>query len=255
MGLYSTVVTNLSVNDNRNFYQTQHKDFCIVALMDTYSKRLTWAMAQTTPPTSQSELARAIGVSPQTIQYLCDPLRNAHGSKHSSAIAEFLGVNSLWLAEGKGPRRPALSENNVEPAPALRSFKDVPVVGTVEAGPDGYLEEIGYPTGHGDGVVEYPAKDKNAYALRVRGESMRPRIKSGEYIVVEPHTVAHAGDDVVVICRDGRKMVKELLYTRDGEVTLGSINDGFKPISIREEDIDAIHYVAAIIPRGAFYKS
>ena len=49
-------------------------------------------------------------------------------------------------------------------------------------------------------------------------------------------------------------MVKELLYTRDGEVTLGSINNGFKPISLQLQDIQAIHCVAAIVPRGAFYK-
>lgn len=103
-------------------------------------------------------------------------------------------------------------------------------------------------------MIEYPAKDQNTYALRVRGESMRPRIKSGEFIVVEPNTEPNPGDDVVVICHDGRKMVKELLYTRDGEVTLGSINNGFKPISLQLQDVQAIHYVAAIVPRGAFYK-
>lgn len=78
--------------------------------------------------------------------------------------------------------------------------------------------------------------------------------KTPERTEVEPDTTPNPGDDVVVICHDGRKMVKELLYTRDGEVTLGSINNGFKPISLQLADIQSIHYVAAIVPRGAFYK-
>lgn len=143
---------------------------------------------------------------------------------------------------------------NVEAAPTLRRFKEVPVVGTVEGGPDGYLEELGHPTGHGDGTVEHPAKGRNAYALRVRGESMHPRIRSGEFIIVEPDMPANPGDDVVVICCDGRKMVKQMLYQRDGEVTLGSINNGFKPITLPLAEVEAIHYVAGILPRGAFLR-
>ena len=138
----------------------------------------------------------------------------------------------------------------VTPGPDLRPFRDVKVVGTVEGGLDGYLESLP----NGDGAVEYPARHRDAYALRVRGESMRPRIKSGEFIVVEPHVTPAPGDDVVVVCTDGRKMVKELLYIRDDEITLGSINNGYKPVSLFKKDIVSMHYVAAIVPRGAFYK-
>ena len=49
-------------------------------------------------------------------------------------------------------------------------------------------------------------------------------------------------------------MVKELLYTRDGEATLGSINNGHANITVALSEIEKMHYVAAIIPRGAFYK-
>lgn len=154
----------------------------------------------------------------------------------------------------KSQKSQEAADSNVEAAPALRQFKDVPVVGTVEGGPEGWLEELAYPVGYGDGCVTFPAKDVNAYALRVRGESMRPRIKSGEFIVVEPNSASQPGDDVVVICSDGRKMVKELRYIRDDEACFGSINNGFAPITLPLSEIDAIHYVAAIVPRGAFYK-
>lgn len=196
-------------------------------------------------------LAKATGVQQPTIHRILKGESDDPRTATVQPLADYFGVSVDFLrtadAEsfdyGKPPEPP-----EVEAAPSLRRFKNVPIVGTVEGGPDGH------PVGHGDGLIEYPAKDQNTYALRVRGESMRPRIKSGEFIVVEPNTEPNPGDDVVVICHDGRKMVKELLYTRDGEVTLGSINNGFKPISLQLQDIQAIHYVAAIVPRGAFYK-
>lgn len=138
--------------------------------------------------------------------------------------------------------------------PISQPFKQVPVVGNVKGGADGYLEELGYPEGFGDGHVEYPARDANTYALRVRGDSMRPRIKPGEFIVVEPNHSTNSGDDVVVICKDGRKLLKELLYIRDDTVTLASVNSEHSPISIMLSEITAMHYVAAIVPSGAFYK-
>lgn len=138
--------------------------------------------------------------------------------------------------------------------PIATPFQQVPVVGHVKGGPDGFLEELGYPVGEGDGHVEYPARDKNAYALRVKGDSMRPRIRPGEFVIIEPNHQARPGDDVVVSTKDGRKLLKEFLYERNGDITLGSINTENGPLTIARSDIAALHYVAAIVPAGAFYK-
>ena len=51
---------------------------------------------------SQSELARAIGVRPQAIQYLLSPEKGATGSKHTASIAGTLNVSADWLASGSG---------------------------------------------------------------------------------------------------------------------------------------------------------
>lgn len=157
----------------------------------------------------------------------------------------------LQLATGQGPPGAA----GFDMAPALRPFRDVPVVGTVQGGEKGYLLELEHAVGHGDGHITYPARDNQSYAVRVRGDSMRPRIKAGEFIVIEPNHECQPGDDVVVVLKDGQRMVKELLYIRDGEATLGSINNGHPNITVLVVDIEKMHYVAAIIPRGAFYKA
>lgn len=69
---------------------------------------------------------------------------------------------------------------------AVKNDVGVPVVGTVQAGDEGYWDELQYPVGHGDGFIRYPSRDRNAYALRVKGDSMRPRIKPGEFIIALP---------------------------------------------------------------------
>lgn len=229
--------------------------------------------------TNPTQLSKATGVPQPTIKRILDGTSQKPHDVTLAPLAQYFGLTAYvvryakleeadqnpegeeakkiayWVAsERENEQWVATPGESVESAPAIRPFKNVPIVGNVEGGPEGYLSELGYPVGHGDGLVEFPAKDKNAYALRVRGESMRPRIKSGEFIIVEPNSAANPGDDVVVICKDGRKMVKELLYIRDDEVTLGSINNGFKPLTIPLEQIEAMHYVAAIVPRGAFYK-
>jgi len=59
-------------------------------------------MAQVKPPISQAALAARVGVRHQSINYLCDPSRNAKGSRHTHAIAKVLGISADWLATGVG---------------------------------------------------------------------------------------------------------------------------------------------------------
>ena len=59
-----------------------------------------------------------------------------------------------------------------------------------------------------EGWVQIYSDDKDAYALKVKGDSMWPRIQSGEYVVVEPNTVVRSGDEVFVRTVEGKNMVK-----------------------------------------------
>lgn len=79
--------------------------------LKTYRDRLLWAMLKA-KLTSQSELARRIGVKPQSIQHLLDPLKNAQGSSHTALIAEELKVSPKWLATGQGTPDVLLIDGN-----------------------------------------------------------------------------------------------------------------------------------------------
>lgn len=125
--------------------------------------------------------------------------------------------------------------------------KEHPVVGYVLGGDKGYYDEMAYATGHGEGYVTYPTRDKNTYALRVRGDSMRPRMQPGEYVVVAPNHAVTFGDEVVVRTKDGRVMVKKLGPKRGGVIELQSVNEiDHAPISVEEREVILMHYVAGV---------
>lgn len=200
--------------------------------------------------TNTNQVATATGIPQPTIyRILSGETTNPRGStlmllaKHFRVSLEALQQTDLRA-----------NEVSSTPINIAQPYKQVPVVGHVKGGPNGFLEELGYPVGEGDGHVEYPARDRNAYALRVKGDSMRPRIRPGEFVIIEPNHAARPGDDVVVTTSDGRKLLKEFLYERNGDITLGSINTENGPLTIPRADITAIHYVAAIVPAGAYYK-
>lgn len=186
---------------------------------------------------------------------------NAHAPLNIDAAMKFARGLDVDVAEFS-PRlaaklkRIAAHESNVEGGAVIVALpSEVPVVGTAQLGTDGFWEAIDYPVGYGDGFVRYPTKDKNAYALRVKGDSMRPRIKPGEFVLIEPNTRCDPGHEVMVQTKNGRCMVKVLDFRRNGVVQLSSVNEtDFKPFTLDESEIEKIHRMAAIIPSDLYYR-
>lgn len=123
----------------------------------------------------------------------------------------------------------------------------VPIRGYTQLGPDALWEEIDYPVGHGDGYIYWPSRDQEVYALKCQGESMTPRIRHGEYVIIEPNHNIQNGDEVLVVTQDDKVMVKIFAYERDGLVQLQSINAAkFEAINLYRTEIKRMHYVAGI---------
>ena len=206
------------------------------------------------------QLSERSGVDVGTISALEN--RDSGRSKYATAIAQGLRMTVEMLENenhdydihnllsAPAPASADLLTSEVGDAVPIKRFRKIPVVGEVKGGDDGFLEETQYPVGFGDGYVEYPTTDPNAYAVRVRGDSMHPRYRAGEFVVVEPNIEAQEGDDVVVICANGRKMLKQLNWRRDGEVQLLSVNNGYAPVTLQCSEITAIALVAGRVRRS-----
>ncbi|RFT11149.1 helix-turn-helix transcriptional regulator [Providencia rettgeri] len=119
----------------------------------------------------------------------------------------------------------------------------VPVRGEAVLGVDGAVDMME----EHNGWLKIYSDDKDAYGLKVKGDSMWPRIQSGEYVVVEPNTSIRAGDEVFVRTIEGHNMIKIFNKTRDGDYQFTSVNNAHKPITLMPNQVDTIHYVAAIV--------
>ena len=197
-----------------------------------------------------AECARAIGRDDAQLWALLNGVRNI-GERLARDIEQKLGLpeNELDRPHATGAQRTG------EPDVQSYLLANVPVVGTAQLGENGFYDELEYPVGHGDGFVAYPTRDANAYALRVKGDSMRPRIKHGEFVVIEPHQAPEPGDEVLVRTKDGKTMVKVRDFHRGGVIQLSSVNEEHKPITVDDQEIDRLHFVAAIVKSSRYYRT
>lgn len=207
------------------------------------------------------QLAQLLHVEPPVVRAWLEPEAPKLGLHHAVKLQEAYGYSPKWLINGQGD--PKLS-GAIEPEldePSLPfdtfqipddAFRKIPVRGMAQLGDNGHFVDVEYPVGHGDGYVFFPTKDPDAYALRCNGESMRPRVKHNEFVVVEPNTQVQNGDEVLVKSLDGRVMVKELAYVRDGIVHLSSVNEKHGMLRIPQDQIERMHFVGGIVKRSAW---
>ena len=172
--------------------------------------------------------------------------RNIQGYSESTLtkIAAALGVTGADLFSDTTTQQ---QDDNVEFVGFVPNGM-VKVVGEAFLGIDGAVDMIEAL----EGWVQIYSDDKDAYALKVKGDSMWPRIQSGEYVVVEPNTVVRSGDEVFVRTVEGKNMVKILNKTRDGSYQFTSVNNTHPPITVDPREVEKMHYVAAIVKPTKF---
>jgi phage repressor protein C with HTH and peptisase S24 domain len=209
---------------------------------------------------NQSEMARFVGVTPQAVQKWISGGSEPRG-RNLELAAEFLGVTPAALkfgvdAPATNPRPTRVPLSELEDAPAiLATPRLIPVAGRVQAGADGLLHIDDFPPEHPEGYMAWYTSCVEAYALRVRGESMSPRYLPGEFVGVDPCADVFPSDEVIVLLEDGRRMIKRLLWKRDDQACFESVNKDFPNIIVDLEEITGLHLVLGHIPKSAFRPS
>ena len=194
---------------------------------------------------TQNDIADALGVGQSAVSHYLNAV-NPLNPKAASIFARFLGVSvadfSPSIAETIASQAESLKEDIIEYAGKPR-MGVVPVVGEAVLGVDGMIDMVEIRAGW----LQIYSADKDAYGLKVKGDSMHPRIQSGEFVVIEPNTHVHSGDEVFVRTLDGHNMIKVMTKTRDGNFQFSSINNEHKPITMEPSQVDKIQYVSAIV--------
>ncbi|UBM23328.1 helix-turn-helix domain-containing protein [Pseudomonas sp. p1(2021b)] len=156
-------------------------------------------------------------------------------SSFSTRLAEEIDALAM-VAQG--------ATSNVEPGPPITTApRRIEIMGTAQLGNDGYWVGLD----NSDGWVETWTRDEDAYALRLKGDSMAPAIRNGWVAVCEPNHRLVPGEYVMVTTTDGQSMVKELLFESEDGVSVMSVNSAYERRNIAWTDIDKIHYVGAIL--------
>ena len=131
----------------------------------------------------------------------------------------------------------------------------IPVVAEVSAGMAFPWTDGGFPAGNGFDYIY--ARDvpgisddlaSKCYAVRVRGDSMLPLLKSGDLLIIKPASREEVvnGDNVVFKDRDYNAYIKWVELKGD-LLTLNSFNPIFKPLHFKPSDIVFMDKVIIII--------
>lgn len=120
---------------------------------------------------------------------------------------------------------------------------DIPVVaeGDASPSPNLFFDEAGLRSDVDDRISRpFDIRDPQAYGVRVRGDSMIPRYKPGEVLVVSPNTPVEDGDEVYVALLSGERLLKIARKVEGGWI-LESENRAYAARFVKKGEIGAMH--------------
>lgn len=174
---------------------------------------------------------------------LCKIDKNKPSAERLQKLAEYFEVESDWLtgaSEYKTKKEMLQHFDDISDIPALRSeiFRlergtQIPVLGEVAAGQPIFAEEkyIDY-----EEISEKMAKSGDFFGLKIKGNSMSPRISEGDTVIVRQQDDAESGDVVIVLINGETATCKRLMKYAEG-ITLLSFNPAYDPITFSNQEI------------------
>lgn len=176
---------------------------------------------------NQRELANFLKVAPSTISMYESGQREPN-FEVLEALADFFNVDLNYLL-GKSDKTTKLM---LDDSPTSQGLQ-IPVLGTVAAGiPISAVEDI-------LDYEEIPLAWQNQgefFALKIKGDSMEPRMESGDVVIVKQQSDASSGDTVIVLVNGDDATCKRLQKTDNG-IMLVSTNPKYPPMFYSNEDI------------------
>lgn len=165
---------------------------------------------------------------------------NIPSGENLAKLAKALGVSSDYLLSGVSPTERFLKGDNMVDIELPFSLETlVPVLGRVAAGvPIEAQEDI-------VGKIPVFEKQEGYFALKIKGDSMSPRIMDGDIVLVKPQCSADDGD-VVIAEIDGEATCKVLKRNPYG-VTLIPFNGAYPPIVYTLAEAEGLHILGKVV--------
>lgn len=190
---------------------------------------------------TEKEVAKTIAKNLRRIFY--------EAGKTQADVSRDLQINkgtlSSWMNGTRIPRmnkidllchyfnvsRSDILEDNSEESPTR-----IPVLGRVAAGiPIEMIEDIV----DWEDIGERMARSGKMFALRIKGESMRPKFDDGDVVIVRQQDDAESGDIVIATVNNSDATCKRIRKYKDG-IELIPTNPAFEPMYYTNAEIDSL---------------
>lgn len=180
---------------------------------------------------SQRKLAEVLHVSQQTVGSW-EVNRTTPSPEIMNKIADYFGV-TLDSIYGRKTTNNSIQQEN-------RATR-IPVYGYVAAGipieaidnfdstdPDDWEE-----------IDEHMSKDGDYFALRIKGDSMEPKMSSGDVVIVRKQPDAESGDIAIVCINGDEATCKKIKKTPEG-IMLISLNPAYEPMFYSKKQVEEL---------------
>ena len=170
-----------------------------------------------------AELCRRVGCSEGTMSNYRSGAYKPR-QKRIEQIATALNVSVAWLMG---------ADVSID---GRQQTHSIPVLGSIRAG---------LPQTAAENIIDYeeiPAemeRDGEYFALQIRGDSMEPRMRTGDVIIVRKQETVDNGDVAVVLINGDEATVKRY-YRRESGVSLVAINPAYEPLFYTPEQVEEL---------------
>lgn len=174
---------------------------------------------------SQKDIADGLGIHKSTVSAWMNGTRTPKMDK-IDMLCRFFVVNRSDIMEPYSPKKKS------NKAQAIR----IPVLGDVAAG---------IPIEAVTDILDYeeiPAKWASLgdfFALRVRGDSMEPKMSEGDVLIVRCQSDADSGN-IVVAQVNGNLAACKRLYKHANGISLVSLNPAYQPMVFTNDEIEKL---------------
>lgn len=171
------------------------------------------------------EVAKIVGVSRQTIQRYESGVIASIPSDRIEKLAQALNTTPAFVMFG----------NRV--APPHKKGTRIPVLGRVAAGiPIEAIEDVE----DWEEIPESMAKNGEYFALRIKGESMSPKLQPGDIVIVKKQNDVDTGDTAIVLVNGNDATVKQIKKTETGIMLVGLNVEVYQPHFYSNKEIEEL---------------
>lgn len=144
---------------------------------------------------------------------------------HIEQMSKFFGVRPSQLM--------CFNEPVIEGAFPIEESVPIPILGKVAAGEPILAVENQIGTVN---VDHSKTIGSELFGLRIKGDSMSPRIQEGDIVIVRKQSDADSGDIVIALVNGDEAVCKRLQKYADG-LSLISLNPQYEPMTFTKKDI------------------